>query len=247
MGVARLLAIGQADDHVLVVEPLQRERDPDAVRGRRPPLVVQGQARHLTRSYTQRGATERSHHALTHDARSEPAFAALFSLRRRRDSRAPRGDAQSGACSLLRRSDMATMATTQRTRARSTAADMTSATPEARPARRQARPEADRQPARLEDGTAPQEPASPSRTLDAAEDLVRQRGVHGLNGGELRVEHLGARALSVPLREPFVIASGRVDATRAVEVRGARAVARPHRNRPRRGSLPPPCDPRGSG
>jgi L-alanine-DL-glutamate epimerase-like enolase superfamily enzyme len=42
--------------------------------------------------------------------------------------------------------------------------------------------------------------------------------VHGLNGGDLRIEHLSARALSVPLREPFVIASGRVDATRAVEV-----------------------------
>jgi L-alanine-DL-glutamate epimerase-like enolase superfamily enzyme len=42
--------------------------------------------------------------------------------------------------------------------------------------------------------------------------------VHGLNGGDLRIEHLGARALSVPLREPFVIATGRVDATRAVEV-----------------------------
>jgi L-Ala-D/L-Glu epimerase len=43
--------------------------------------------------------------------------------------------------------------------------------------------------------------------------------VHGLSDGELRIEHLGARALSVPLREPFVIASGRVDTTRAVEVR----------------------------
>jgi L-Ala-D/L-Glu epimerase / N-acetyl-D-glutamate racemase len=43
--------------------------------------------------------------------------------------------------------------------------------------------------------------------------------VHGLNGGELRIESLGARALSVALREPFVISSGRVDATRAVEVR----------------------------
>jgi len=43
--------------------------------------------------------------------------------------------------------------------------------------------------------------------------------VYGLSGGDLRIEHLGARALSVPLREPFVIASGRVDATRAVEVR----------------------------
>ena len=43
--------------------------------------------------------------------------------------------------------------------------------------------------------------------------------MHGLSGGELRIESLDARALSVPLREPFVIASGRVDATRAVEVR----------------------------
>ncbi len=42
--------------------------------------------------------------------------------------------------------------------------------------------------------------------------------MHGLSGGELRIEHLSARALSVPLRQPFVIASGRVDATRAVEV-----------------------------
>ena len=42
--------------------------------------------------------------------------------------------------------------------------------------------------------------------------------MHGLSGGDLRIEHLSARALSVPLREPFVIASGRVDATRAVEV-----------------------------
>jgi L-alanine-DL-glutamate epimerase-like enolase superfamily enzyme len=41
--------------------------------------------------------------------------------------------------------------------------------------------------------------------------------VHGLSG-ELRIERLSARPLSVPLREPFVIASGRVDATRAVEV-----------------------------
>jgi L-alanine-DL-glutamate epimerase-like enolase superfamily enzyme len=41
--------------------------------------------------------------------------------------------------------------------------------------------------------------------------------VYGLSG-ELRIERLSARALSVPLREPFVIASGRVDATRAVEV-----------------------------
>lgn len=36
--------------------------------------------------------------------------------------------------------------------------------------------------------------------------------------GPLVVESLVARALSVPLTEPFVIASGRVDATRAVEV-----------------------------
>jgi L-alanine-DL-glutamate epimerase-like enolase superfamily enzyme len=43
-------------------------------------------------------------------------------------------------------------------------------------------------------------------------------GVQGLIGGELRIEHLSGRPLSVPLREPFVIASGRVDATRAVEV-----------------------------
>ncbi len=40
-----------------------------------------------------------------------------------------------------------------------------------------------------------------------------------MSGGELHVEHIEARELSVPLREPFVIASGRVDATRAVEVR----------------------------
>jgi L-alanine-DL-glutamate epimerase-like enolase superfamily enzyme len=43
--------------------------------------------------------------------------------------------------------------------------------------------------------------------------------LHGLNGGELRIERLEGAALSVPLREPFVIASGRVDSTRAVEVR----------------------------
>jgi L-alanine-DL-glutamate epimerase-like enolase superfamily enzyme len=42
--------------------------------------------------------------------------------------------------------------------------------------------------------------------------------VHGLIGGALRIEHVSACPLSVPLREPFVIASGRVDATRAVEV-----------------------------
>ncbi len=41
--------------------------------------------------------------------------------------------------------------------------------------------------------------------------------MHGLSG-ELRIEHLSATALTVPLREPFVIASGRIDATRAVEV-----------------------------
>jgi L-alanine-DL-glutamate epimerase-like enolase superfamily enzyme len=42
--------------------------------------------------------------------------------------------------------------------------------------------------------------------------------VHGLNGGDLRIESLEARTLSVPLRDPFVIATGRVDATHAVEV-----------------------------
>lgn len=36
--------------------------------------------------------------------------------------------------------------------------------------------------------------------------------------GPVRIEWIGARPLSVPLREPFVIASGRVDATRAVEI-----------------------------
>ncbi len=41
----------------------------------------------------------------------------------------------------------------------------------------------------------------------------------GLTGGEIRVQALSARALSVALCEPFVIASGRIDATRAVEVR----------------------------
>ena len=42
----------------------------------------------------------------------------------------------------------------------------------------------------------------------------------GLEGiaGELRIESLRARPLSVPLVEPFVIATGRVDATRAVEI-----------------------------
>jgi L-alanine-DL-glutamate epimerase-like enolase superfamily enzyme len=42
--------------------------------------------------------------------------------------------------------------------------------------------------------------------------------VHGLTGGELRIERLSAQALSVPLKEPFVIATGRIEATRAVEV-----------------------------
>jgi L-alanine-DL-glutamate epimerase-like enolase superfamily enzyme len=37
--------------------------------------------------------------------------------------------------------------------------------------------------------------------------------------GALRIETLDATALSVPLRDPFVIASARVDATRAAEVR----------------------------
>jgi len=41
---------------------------------------------------------------------------------------------------------------------------------------------------------------------------------------EVTIESLGARALSVPLIEPFVIATGRVDATRAAEVE-ARIVA----------------------
>jgi L-alanine-DL-glutamate epimerase-like enolase superfamily enzyme len=45
------------------------------------------------------------------------------------------------------------------------------------------------------------------------------RDVHGLIGGELRIERVSARPLSVPLREPFVIATGRVDATRAAEIR----------------------------
>ncbi len=54
--------------------------------------------------------------------------------------------------------------------------------------------------------------------------------MHGLIDASVVVEALEARALSVPLREPFVIATGRVDATRAVEVevrivcRGVRAV-----------------------
>jgi L-alanine-DL-glutamate epimerase-like enolase superfamily enzyme len=42
--------------------------------------------------------------------------------------------------------------------------------------------------------------------------------VHRLIDDELRIEGLTARALSVPLIEPFVIATGRVDATRAVEI-----------------------------
>jgi L-alanine-DL-glutamate epimerase-like enolase superfamily enzyme len=42
--------------------------------------------------------------------------------------------------------------------------------------------------------------------------------VHRLRDDDLRVEGLTARALSVPLIEPFVIATGRVDATRAVEI-----------------------------
>jgi L-Ala-D/L-Glu epimerase len=42
--------------------------------------------------------------------------------------------------------------------------------------------------------------------------------VHGLNDDELRIEGLTARPLSVHLIEPFVIATGRVDATRAVEI-----------------------------
>jgi L-Ala-D/L-Glu epimerase len=42
--------------------------------------------------------------------------------------------------------------------------------------------------------------------------------VHGLKLDELRIDGVRARPLSVPLIEPFVIASGRVEATRAVEV-----------------------------
>lgn len=42
--------------------------------------------------------------------------------------------------------------------------------------------------------------------------------MHGLIDDELRIEGLSARPLSVALIEPFVIATGRVDATRAVEV-----------------------------
>ena len=42
--------------------------------------------------------------------------------------------------------------------------------------------------------------------------------MHRLIGQELRIEGLTARVLSVPLIEPFVIATGRVDTTRAVEI-----------------------------
>jgi L-Ala-D/L-Glu epimerase len=42
--------------------------------------------------------------------------------------------------------------------------------------------------------------------------------VHGLSDDGIRIERLTARALSVPLIEPFVIATGRVDVTRAVEI-----------------------------
>jgi L-alanine-DL-glutamate epimerase-like enolase superfamily enzyme len=42
--------------------------------------------------------------------------------------------------------------------------------------------------------------------------------VHGLRVDDVRIEGVRARPLSVPLVEPFVIATGRVDATRAVEV-----------------------------
>jgi L-Ala-D/L-Glu epimerase / N-acetyl-D-glutamate racemase len=42
--------------------------------------------------------------------------------------------------------------------------------------------------------------------------------LHGLSGGDLRIELLSTRRLSVALRDPFVIATGRVDATRAVEI-----------------------------
>ena len=61
VNLARLLPVRQADDDVLVVHPLDRERDPHAVRARRAPPVVQGHAWHLTRSYTRRGATRTSH------------------------------------------------------------------------------------------------------------------------------------------------------------------------------------------
>lgn len=42
--------------------------------------------------------------------------------------------------------------------------------------------------------------------------------MHGLKLSELHIDALHVRPLSVPLIEPFVIASGRVDTTRAVEV-----------------------------
>ena len=42
--------------------------------------------------------------------------------------------------------------------------------------------------------------------------------MHRLNEHEVRIASLRAQPLSVPLREPFVIATGRVDATRAVEI-----------------------------
>ena len=41
--------------------------------------------------------------------------------------------------------------------------------------------------------------------------------------GPVRIEGLRARPLSVPLREPFVIASGRVEATHCAEVRVGRS------------------------
>ncbi|MGH7440447.1 MAG: enolase C-terminal domain-like protein, partial [Polyangiaceae bacterium] len=44
------------------------------------------------------------------------------------------------------------------------------------------------------------------------------RAISLASGVALSVESVAARALSVPLRVPFVIASGRVDATRAAEV-----------------------------
>jgi len=65
---------------------------------------------------------------------------------------------------------------------------------------------------------------------------LEDRGPHGLGGGwnealaGARIDALRVRPLSVALLEPFVIATGRVDATRAVEVeaevswRGERAV-----------------------
>lgn len=42
--------------------------------------------------------------------------------------------------------------------------------------------------------------------------------MHGLSFDDVHIETITARPLSVPLLEPFVIATGRVDATRAVEV-----------------------------